>query len=126
MLRNVLAVICVSLISHSAAAQTSWGLLANPGFDQQPVKATYFFAGNWNNGSQWYEYPVAPNYQDYTVYPQKPQHLGWSESQTNRDFALNTIAGMGFNVVLMSYWGARGTSYWATYAPMQTSTYAHD
>jgi hypothetical protein len=126
-MRSWLVISFVSALSAPASANVpAWGLLANPGFDQAPLKATYFFAGDWRNGSQWYEYPAPANNASYTVHPQDPRHLGWSESQANRDFAVNSMVGTGFNVVLMSYWGVRGTDYWAQSAPMQTSTYAHD
>lgn len=36
------------------------------------------------------------------------------------------MIGAGTNVITMSYWGERGTDRWLFYAPMQTSTYAHD
>jgi hypothetical protein len=127
-MRSSFAVVLISALSTPAIAQgvPGWGLLANPGFDQAPVKGAYFFAGNWRNGSQWYEYPLGSNIDLYTVFPQDPKHLGWSESQANRDFAVDAMVNTGFNVVLMSYWGVRGSSYWAVSAPMQTSTYAHD
>jgi hypothetical protein len=32
----------------------------------------------------------------------------------------------GVNVVLLSNWGPRGTNSWSKWAPMQSSTYAHD
>jgi hypothetical protein len=125
-----------------------WGLLANPGFERQKLKAVYFFAGNWryhgqksdDDPIQWYEFPVDPNYKKYTIYPLNRQHLGWSESQANRDFAICQMLDVGANVVVMSYWGERGSDPWTDipnrysgwndrwvgYAPMHTSTIAHD
>ena len=121
-----------------------WGLLANSGFERQKLKAVYFFAGNWryhgqksdDDPSQWYEFPVDPNYKKYTIYPLNRQHLGWSESQANRDFAISQMLDVGANVVVMSYWGERGNGPWTDpldwndrwvgYAPMHTSTMAHD
>jgi hypothetical protein len=32
-----------------------WGRLANPGFENEPVKSTVFFTGNWRNGVQFYD-----------------------------------------------------------------------
>jgi hypothetical protein len=36
------------------------------------------------------------------------------------------MARAGLNVINLSYWGKRGTDRWAFWAPMRTSTYAHD
>jgi hypothetical protein len=118
------------------ALGADWGLLANPGFEQQPMKGTYFFAGDWRNGSNWYSVkdpgpaPTANNAL-YTVYPSDARHLGWSEpapdgTYPNQAFAIDQMRSIGANVVVMSSWGARGTPYWRLYAPMQTSTYAQD
>ena len=111
-----------------------WGLPANPGFERQKLKAVYFFAGNWRYHGQsgdddpmtWYEFPQDPNYKLYTIFPREPEHLGWSESQANRDFAIGKVLDVGTNVVVMSHWGERGSDRWAGSAPMHTSTYAHD
>ena len=113
----------------------NWGLLANPGFERQKLKAVYFFAGNWryhgpkseDDPVDWYDgYKLAPNYKTYTIYPSNPQHLGWSESQANRDFAISQMLDVGTNVVVMSYWGEDGNDRWVGSAPMHTSTKAHD
>ena len=104
-----------------------WGLLANPGYEGRAMKIVYFFAGDWRAGNtQWYEYPADPNEGLYTLHPSDARHLGWSENQTNRDFALDAIAQAGLNVLKLSYWGKRGTDRWAFWAPMNCSTYAHD
>ncbi len=108
---------------------SEWGLLANPELDRQSIKAVYFFAGNWRshfNPTQFYEYPAPPNDQFYTIHPSDARHLGWSEQPENRDFALDTMLAAGANVIAMSFWGQRGTDRWAFWAPMQTSTFAHD
>ncbi|MBV9647440.1 MAG: hypothetical protein JO043_08260 [Candidatus Eremiobacteraeota bacterium] len=108
------------------------GLIANPGFEGQRVRGVYFFAGNWCYAppgqpvQEFYEYAVAPNSDTYTIHPQDARHLGWSETPANREFALETMLASGANTVIMSYWGERGTDRWAHWAPMQTSTYAHD
>ncbi|MFN8445381.1 MAG: hypothetical protein U0175_31620 [Caldilineaceae bacterium] len=75
---------------------------------------------------QFYEYPVGPNESLYTIHPSNPQHLGWSERLENQNFAVDTMVNAGANVVTMSYWGKRGSDRWAYWAPMHTSTYAHD
>lgn len=116
-----------------------WGLLANPGFEGRPMKSAFFFAGDWkfsgfidpqcNNlpgFSKFYEYCTGPNDFFYTVHPSDARDLGWSESLNFRRFALDRMIAAGVNVVNMSYWGKRGTDRWAYWAPMQTSTFAHD
>jgi hypothetical protein len=133
-----------TFMSPQNTQSPDWGLLANPGFERQKLKAVYFFAGNWryhgqksdDDPIQWYEFPVDPNYKKYTIYPLNRQHLGWSESQANRDFAICQMLDVGANVVVMSYWGERGNGPWTDpldwndrwvgYAPMHTSTMAHD
>jgi hypothetical protein len=116
-----------------------WGLLANPGFERRPMKSAFFFAGDWkfsgfidprcNNlpgFSKFYEYCTGPNDFFYTVHPSDARDLGWSENLNFRRFALDRMVAAGVNVVNMSYWGKRGTDRWAYWAPMQTSTFAHD
>ncbi len=120
-------------------ASPYWGLLANERFRRHTMKGVYFFAGNWKspaNPTQFYEFPSGPNDWGYSRHPVDARHLGWSESPTthkkctgpcpNQDFALDEMVKSGVNVVVMSYWGARGTDMWAYWAPMQTSTFAHD
>jgi len=104
-----------------------WGFIANPGFEGRPVKSTYFFAGSWRFGHQiWYEYPADPNDGLYTLHPSDARHLGWSESDANRDFALAAMVDAGVNVIKLSYWGQPGTDRWAFWAPMHSSTRAHN
>ena len=88
----------------------------------------YFFAGNWKFGNQIFYESICPSPNDelYTLHPTDARHLGWSEQQTNRDFALEAMVTAGVNVIDLSYWGKRGTDRWAFWAPMQCSTYAHD
>jgi hypothetical protein len=107
------------------------GLIANPGFEGQKVRGVYFFAGNWRyprppGTPPFYEYDAGPNNDLYTIHPQDPRHLGWSETQANRDFALDSMLAAGANTVVMSYWGERGSDRWVYSAPMLTSTFAHD
>jgi len=111
------------------------GTLANPGFDGKTIKSVYFFAGQWRfPGPPFYEGPVpgellAPASNDclYTVFPvDGSNHLGWSETEQKRNFAVNLMLAAGVNVVNMSYWGPRSTDRWAFWAPMQTATGAHD
>ncbi len=106
--------------------QPIWGRLANPGFENEPVKSAYFFTGNWKNGVKFYEFDGIPNTGLYTIHPSDARHLGWSESVANREFAVNTLVLAGVNVINMSYWGPPGTDNWAYWAPMQTSAYSHN
>jgi hypothetical protein len=107
-------------------AGPEWGRLASPGFENHPIKSTFFFAGNWRNGVQFYETNPSSNIHLYTIHPSDSRHLGWSEREAYRRFAVTTMVDAGINVINMSYWGPRGTDNWAHWAPMQTSTYAHD
>ena len=104
-------------------------LIANPDFEGEKVRGVYFFAGNWRYGNpdiQFYEYEVGANNDLYTVHPTDARHLGWSETQADRDFAVDSMLEVGTNTVVMSYWGERGTDRWKFSAPMQTSAFAHD
>jgi hypothetical protein len=112
--------------NFSANSQTVWGRLANPGFENKPVKSAYFYTGNWKNGVKFYEFDGVPNTGLYTIHPSDARHLGWSESVENREFAVNTLILAGVNVINMSYWGPPGTDNWAYWAPMQTSAYSHN
>lgn len=111
------------------------GTLANPGFEGQPMKSVYFFAGEWRfPGLAFYDGPIpgvrvtpASNNCVYTIFPSDGQnHLGWSERQEKREHAVNLMLAAGVNAVTMSYWGPPNTDRWAFWAPMQTATAAHD
>jgi hypothetical protein len=116
-------------VSADSAAQ-SWGRIANPGFVNQPMKSVYFFAGDWRGpapGGPYYD-GLTPATNDclYTLHPLDADHLGWSESRANRDFAVNSMLAAGVNVVTMSYWSPAGDDAWASGAPMQTAIGAHN
>jgi len=102
------------------------GFLANPGFENEAIKSVFFFSGNWRNGVQFYDFNPSDNRGLYTLHPGDARHLGWSENQSNRDFAVQTMIDAGVNVVHMSYWGLPGTDNWAHWSPMQSSTASHD
>ena len=104
----------------------AWGRLANAGSQGEKPASVFFFPGNWRNGVQFYEYNPSSNTHLYTVHPADARHLGWSEQQAYREFAIEQIIQAGFNVINLSYWGPRGTNNWAYWAPMQCSTFAHD
>jgi hypothetical protein len=101
--------------------------LANASLRGQAVKSVYFFAGDWRKGwTQFYEHPTGDNTALYTRYPADSRHLGWSEKEQYRAFALDQMLSANVNTVTMSYWGRRGDDRWEFWAPMHTSTYAHD
>jgi hypothetical protein len=108
------------------------GRIANPGFEGHRVRGVYFFAGSWRfapSGQpvpQFYEYSVSENASRYTIHPTDSRHLDWSVSVENQEFALDTMVESGANTVIMSYWGQPGTDRWPLWAPMQTSTSAHN
>jgi hypothetical protein len=122
---SVLAFVA-SLLPLSAGSDGVWGRLANPGFENQPIKSVFFFTGSSRNGVTFYEHTPSPNTGLYTLHPSDARHLEWSQSQANRTFAVDTMIDAGVNVINMSYWGPRGTDNWAYWAPMQTSTFSHD
>jgi len=126
MKKIIIAVILAFTFNMLPADDNIWGRIANEGFENEPVKSAYFFAGNWKNGVKFYEFDAVPNTSLYTIYPLDPTHLGWSESEANREFAVNSLILTGFNVINMSYWGPEGTDNWAYWAPMQTSSLSHD
>ena len=124
-----LVLFCAPMVPATARPKPGpAGTLANHGFVGQPIKSVFFFAGSWRHypGTQYYEHPSVSNHCLYTEFPVDPRHLGWSENAENRRFALEQMTNAGVNVVNMSYWGKPGDDRWAFWAPMQTSTRAHD
>ena len=106
-----------------------WGRLANPGFHNEKIKTTLFFSGQARDGSQYYECPQTINIRLYTVHPNDPRHLKWSENPTNPSFALGNMVAAGLNVVSMSSWGEDFlpcSTGWPFDAPMQTAPGSHD
>jgi hypothetical protein len=124
-LNRLIPLLSVLVYVHGAFAGIR-GRLANPGFENHPMKSVFFFAGNWRNGVQFYEVNPSSNIGLFTVHPADSRHLGWSEKKEYRDFAVQKLVDAGVNVINMSFWGPRGTDNWAYWAPMQTSTYSHD
>lgn len=102
------------------------GFLANPGFENKAIKSVFFFTGNWRNDVQFYDFKPSDNRGLYTLHPEDARHLGWSENQTNREFAVQTMIDAGVNLINMSYWGLPGTDNWAHWSPMQSSAASHD
>lgn len=111
-----------------AGTPSDRGLLANRILLRQPVKSVYFFAGNWRHGVTKFngDKAIGDNVGLYTLFPADSRHLGWSETKANRTFALDEMQRASVNTITMSYWGRRGDDRWAFWAPMYTSTYAHD
>jgi len=118
--------VALFLFQSTFAEDPIRGYLANPGSVNEPVKSVFFFAGNWRSGVQFYDYNPSDNRGLYTIHPSDARHLGWSENQANRDFAVQTMTDAGVNVINMSCWGLPGTDNWAFWSPMQTSTSSHD
>ena len=139
----------LALAPQVTCAQLIRGRLANPGFLNQRIKATYFFSGQALDGTNPYgASPTppgcnAPNCcttpdgcgqvncpnRTYTLHPADQAHLHWFDSPTNRQFALDGMVQAGINVIHMSSWGDdTGTSdSWVLgAAPMQTSPQSHD
>lgn len=114
------------LVLSAIAQESKPGCLSNPGFTDQAVKSVFFFSGNWRNGVQFYDFLPTSNTGLYTVHPSDSRHLGWSESLIYREYAVQSMIDIGFNVINMSYWGLPGTNNWAYWAPMQSSTGSHD
>ncbi len=133
--------VVVLLTAFGAHAQPAHlpATLANPGFEGQPVKSVFFFAGEWRSPfapNPFYDGPVpgvrlrpAANDCIYTIFPIDGRvHLGWSDNigGEKREHALNLMLAAGVNVVNMSYWGPPNSDRWAFWAPMQTAPGAHD
>lgn len=127
-------ILFASLAAQGSPAHLA-GTLANPGFEGQPMKSMYFFAGQWRfPGPGFYDgtipgVRVSPASNDclYTVFPvDGASHLGWSETPEKRERAVNLMLATGVNVVNMSYWGPLNADRWAFWAPMQTAGGAHD
>ncbi len=123
------AVLIVGCSAPATAPRGQWGRLANPGFENQRIKTTLFFAGQARDGSAPYGYQPASNTSLYTVHPLDARHLNWSVDPANRDWALDGMTRAGFNVVTLSSWGERSLPAregWGLSAPMQTAPAAHD
>jgi hypothetical protein len=114
------------LFRFATAQEPVTAFLANSGYENEPVKSVFFFTGNWRNGVQYYDYNPSDNRGLYTLHPSDARHLGWSENQSNREFAVQAMIDAGINVINMSYWGLPGTDNWAYWSPMQTSSTSHD
>ena len=112
--------------SDGAESRRLWGRLASPGHEGQPAIATLFFAGEARDGSTRYEFPASSNLGLYTEQPLDARNLHWSSQPASRFNVLDQMVDIGINVVYLSYWGTRGTDTWSRFAPMQSSTFAHD
>ncbi|SPE59496.1 exported hypothetical protein [Verrucomicrobia bacterium] len=139
----------LSLAAPLTRAQAIRGRLANPGFTNQRIKATYFFSGQALDGTNPYGASNAPPAcnapncctapdgcnqvncpnRTYTLHPIDQAHLHWSDSTNNQYFALNTMVQAGVNVIHMSSWGddtGQSDAWVVRAAPMQTSPESHD
>ncbi|MCL4785938.1 MAG: hypothetical protein KJ070_03975 [Verrucomicrobia bacterium] len=125
-----LLVIVAGLVHPPAARAQIWGRLANPGFANQHIKATLFFAGQARDGTEAYQ-PYCGLHNDEpnrTLYPPLDSpHLKWKENEANRHLVLNLMAQAEINVINMSSWGEKYLAPCSWYsAPMQTSPQSHD
>jgi hypothetical protein len=115
--------------SPTPAEAGLWGRLANPGFENERIKTSLFFAGQARDGSSPYGCNPSPNLGLYTAHPSDDRNLNWSTSSGNRSYALDQMVEAGLNVVSMSSWGEDFlpcTTGWVPFAPMQTAPGAQD
>jgi hypothetical protein len=123
--------------SHTAAYKPSptpkplgiWGRLANPGFENERIKTSLFFAGQSRDGSSRYGCSASSNLDLYTVHPSDSRNKTWSQHVGNRDFVIDQMVSAGLNVVSMSTWGEdflACDASWVPSAPMQTAPGAHN
>ncbi len=118
------------LLPPAGGAANLWGRLANPGFEGQRIKATFFFAGPARDGSARYHCaPPGSNTGTYTLTPEPADlHMNWSEP--DRSKVMSMLADAGINVITMSSWGedflACDDGWVSGAAPMQTSPQAQD
>jgi hypothetical protein len=106
------------------------GRLANPGFENQPMRATVFYAGQARDASSRYgDCTPTSNLGLYTVHPANGADLKWSAEPASRTEVLDQMMGAGINVVVMSSWGPPKPGCglpWELWAPMQTAPGAQD
>lgn len=133
--------------STAHAGDPRWGLLANAGWEGQPMKGVYFFPGegacqasdrevqpsqrpvqnpNIPNDQTWPCHVVMAdwkfNSKVYTYTPSDPRDLHWNDSAANRTWAVNQIAATHANVIVMSRWGNGANNG----APMQGTLGSND
>jgi hypothetical protein len=96
MKKSALIFFLLLLVNYLAYGQNIWGRLANPGFENQYIKSTYFFAGNWRNGVQFYEYNPTDNTGLYTLHPSDSRHLG-GQKMYCIGLCYNVMIGVGVN-----------------------------
>ena len=91
------------------ACRGTWGRLANPGVDGQPVRTILFFAGEQLDGKTLPQNvcPALPG--DITAgcqtaWPIDQTYLDWT-NPSNRVHAVQKIVALGFNTISMSSWG---------------------
>lgn len=82
-------------------------MLANPGYDRQPVKTVLFFAGQPLDGTSLPENGCGESCNGlgcYSVHPSDAVHLEW-RNPVNRLLVADEIVRAGFNTISMSTWG---------------------
>ena len=91
--------------SHTPKPQGIWGRLANPGFENERIKTSLFFAGQSRDGSSRYGCSASSNLDLYTAHPSDSRNRTWSQYVKNRDFVIDQMVLAGLNAVSMSSWG---------------------
>jgi hypothetical protein len=77
-----------------SSSHPEWrGLLASPGFEGQPIKGVYFFAGE-----------QGPNAGLYTTHPSDPRDLHWNSDPSTRSWVMDRMVQAHVNTIVLSYW----------------------
>src|SRR5689334_12649971 len=96
---SAMLVLLAPLLTGCAQPHTAppnrWGRLANPGFENERIKTTLFFAGQARDGSAPYDCEPRPNMNLYTVHPRDKRHLNWSKSRANRAATVDEMIAAG-------------------------------
>jgi len=122
----------VLMLPLASQAATVWGRLANPGYEGQRIKTTFFFPGPARDGSARAGYNCKPgdtNMGNYTLHPE-PESLHQNWSLSDQFSVMNMMVDAGINVITMSSWGEDFLGCndgWVTgAAPMQVSPQAQN
>lgn len=106
------SLVALAVLLCAAGKCPSWGALASPGLETEPIRTILFFAGEPLNGR-----PSSDNENDCppppggnitqgceTAWPLDQGYLNWSDP-TNRRRVVQRIVDLGFNTISMSTWG---------------------
>jgi hypothetical protein len=93
-----ISLVALALLSNGCRSAGTWGLLATPGFENQPPKGVYFFAGD----------PIAPGLFTSDS-DNKGRDYAWTDltkfGSDARDHVVAEIGGLGANVIFAAYYG---------------------